>query len=301
MSGELVLRALSLCAGIGGLDLALKPMGVRTVCYVERDSFAAAVLVAQMERKALDCAPVHSDLQSFDGRAWRGVVDCVTAGFPCQPVSVSGSRAGTDDERWIWPLIERILDDVQPRYVFLENVPGLLSLGASRVFWSLAKLGFDAEWTCLPASAVGATHERNRWFCLAYRDANASRELESLIRVEREGSPQLGIGSDELAYTTSPRLERTGRVQGHADDGCGAVEHTANTTTRSELPRFPPGPGDTAWEGIIDGWPHLEPSICRVAHGISYHVDRLRCLGNAVVPAQASAAFQLLWRRMNSE
>src|SRR5215831_2394131 len=116
---------LSLCAGIGGLDLGIRVAvpAARTVCFVEREAFAAACLAAQIENGSLDAAPVWSDLLTFDGRPWRGIVDCICAGIPCQPYSVAGRRKGHDDERALWPELVRIVDEVRPALVFLENVP----------------------------------------------------------------------------------------------------------------------------------------------------------------------------------
>jgi DNA (cytosine-5)-methyltransferase 1 len=163
-------NVLALCAGAGGLELGVKLAvpGARCVGYVERDAFAAAVLVARMEDAALDSAPVWDDVADFDGRSWRGVVDCVAAGFPCQPFSAAGKRRGTADERWLWPDIARVLREVGPRWVFLENVPGLVRRGLADVLRDLAALGFDAEWGLLSAAAVGAPHKRERLFLLAH-------------------------------------------------------------------------------------------------------------------------------------
>ncbi len=159
---------LSLCAGIGGLDLGLRlACGARTVCYVEREAYACAVLVARMEEGALDAAPIWFDLLTFDGRPWAGAVDIVAAGFPCQPFSVAGAQLGVEDERWIWPDIARIVREVRPRYVFLENVPPLVKHGLGIVLADLAALGFDAEWGVFAASEVGAPHQRERIFILA--------------------------------------------------------------------------------------------------------------------------------------
>lgn len=162
----------SLCAGVGGLDLGLRIAvpHARTVVYVERESYAAACLVARMEEEALHAAPIWDDLTSFDGYPWRGAVDCLAAGFPCQPWSVAGRQAGTADERWIWDDLVRIIREMEPRYVFLENVRGLVSGGGLwPVLGSLASIGFDAEWLCLRASSVGAAHQRERVFILAHR------------------------------------------------------------------------------------------------------------------------------------
>jgi len=116
------LFGLSLCSGAGGLDLglAIAEPGYRTVGYVERDAFAAAVLVARMEDAALDQAVVWDDLASFDGKPWRGAVDLLCAGYPCQPFSIAGKRRGADDPRHLWPHVARVIGECQPRFVFLD-------------------------------------------------------------------------------------------------------------------------------------------------------------------------------------
>lgn len=162
-----------------GLRAGCEFLGIeqRTVCYVEREAFAASTLVGRMAEKCLDAAPVWSDLVTFNGRAWRGRVDFITAGFPCQPHSVAGSRKGTADDRWLWRDICRIIRDVSPWGVFLENVRGLLSSGGfTEVVRSLVAIGFNIEWGVLAASEVGASHQRERIFILAYRDS--LRELQ---------------------------------------------------------------------------------------------------------------------------
>ena len=142
--GAAGLFGLSLCAGAGGLDLglALAEPGYRAVGYVERDAFAAAVLVARMEDQTLDQAPVWDDLAGFDGRPWRCAVDLVSAGYPCQPFSVAGRRRGTDDPRHLWPHVARVISECGPVWVFLENVPNHLNLGYREVRGELEGLGY---------------------------------------------------------------------------------------------------------------------------------------------------------------
>ena len=170
-----MIRGMALCAGVAGLELgvgmALQQLGLeyRCVCYVEREAYAAACLVARMEDAVLDPALIWDDLTTFDGGQWRGKVDLITAGFPCQPWSVAGSQRGTEDDRWLWPSIAAVVRDVEPRWVFLENVPGLISGGLGPVLGDLASLGFDAEWGCYRASEAGAPHRRERLFLLAWR------------------------------------------------------------------------------------------------------------------------------------
>ncbi len=167
----MAVHALHLCSGYGGFELALRLAGVdaRTVAHVERDSYAAATLVARMEDKTLDPAPIWDDLDTFDGRPWRDRVDLITAGLPCQPFSTAGAKAGVGDERHLWPMACRIIADVRPRYVLLENVPDVVRAGwLTHVLADLAVLGFDAEWVGLPASDVGAPHGRYRIIVTAW-------------------------------------------------------------------------------------------------------------------------------------
>ena len=151
-----------------GVAVELAFPGARPVCYVEREAFAAAALVARMEDKILAPAPIWSDVSSFDGRPWRGVVDFIAGGFPCQDVSDAGPREGIrrGNRSGLWFEFARIVGEVGPRYVFVENVARLTLRGLDIVLGTLAELGFDAEWTTLRAEEVGAAHERDRTFIL---------------------------------------------------------------------------------------------------------------------------------------
>lgn len=167
------LHVLSLCAGIGGLDLGVKGgaerLGLRAVSvgYVEREVLCAATLGHHAETGALDPGPLWTDLRTFDGRAWRGAVDCVTAGFPCPAFSTAsrGRRVAED----LWPECLRIIEEVGPRFVFLENVQRDPIDAAGR---QLVALGYDCAYAPLAASQVGAPHERQRWWLLADADGD---------------------------------------------------------------------------------------------------------------------------------
>lgn len=183
-----------------GLRLGLEHVGYesRVVAYVEREAYAQAVLLARMADATLEPAPICDSLEGIDAR-FRGHVDCVVAGFPCQPWSTAGLQAGIDDERWLWPEIARIIGDVQPGMVFLENVPGLVSGGGlNRVLNDLAALGYDAEWACLSAAEVGASHRRERVFILA----NSVCERQRKKRQRTSGS-HASVGGGELAHDQS--------------------------------------------------------------------------------------------------
>ncbi|MBO6542852.1 MAG: DNA cytosine methyltransferase [Alphaproteobacteria bacterium] len=171
-SGAGDLFGLSLCSGAGGLDLGLTIAmpGYRTVGHVERETYAAAILVARMEEAALDPAPVWDDVGTFDGRPWRGAVDIVTAGYPCQPFSVAGKRRGADDPRHLWPHVARIIGECEPPFVFLENVAHHLRLGFPEVASGLVGMGYRLAAGLFTAAEVGAPHKRERLVILAIRE-----------------------------------------------------------------------------------------------------------------------------------
>ena len=163
-------RILSICTGAGGLDLGVRPAcsNTRTVCYVEREGFAVAVMVAAMENRLLDEAPIWSDLRTFDGAAWRGAVDWLIGGFPCQPFSGAGQRRGSGDERNLWPAVARVVREAQPAVIFLENVPGVMGYYFNTIGPELRATGFRTEEGLFSAEEVLAPHIRQRFFVLGY-------------------------------------------------------------------------------------------------------------------------------------
>ncbi len=167
-----VLTNLSLFSGAGGLDLGARMVGgFKTVAYVEFDRYAQGVLMSRMRSGDLDDAPIFEDVRTFDGTSLRGSVDVMSGGFPCQDLSIAGKRGGVREgnRSGLWFEYARIIREVGPRFVFVENVSGLL-LGGNLgiVLGELAEMGFDAEWCMFPAGAVGAPHIRERVFLLAY-------------------------------------------------------------------------------------------------------------------------------------
>src|SRR5215471_12040185 len=309
------MNGLALCAGVGGLELGLHlALGdaYRTVGYVERDAYAAASLVARMGDAALDRAPVWDDLTTFDGHPWRGRVDLVSAGFPCQPASTAGARRGTDDDRWLWPDVSRVVRAVDPGLVFIENVPGLLSVNGGAAFGevveTLAAFGFSAEWDVFSASEVGASHLRERLFLLAYADAYRQREHDAGQPFARPDAPDAAVGkADAAGRRDGARLDgrlrsaRPDATVGHTDlrhVALGGRESLAGALATT----FPPGPADAdAWRAILaerpDLAPAVEPAVRGVADGLAHRVDRLRAAGNGVVPLVAAVAFLALAAR----
>lgn len=202
-----VLAGLGICSGIGGLELGVDLAmggGYQCVGHVERDAFAAACLVARMEEQAMDPAPVWSDLFTFPAHLYRGKVDLITAGFPCQPFSSAGKRAGKLDDRWLWPAIAEYIAAIGPSYVFLENVPGLRRHGLGEILSDLAALGFDAEWGHYRADWLGAPHKRERFFLLAYADGEGPQGCG----LRAPGGPIIAPEGGSMAHPDSDEVRQ---------------------------------------------------------------------------------------------
>lgn len=188
-------RELALFAGAGGGILGGRLLGWRTVCAVEQDAYAASVLVARQNDGCLDPFPIWDDVCTFDGRPWRGHVDVVSGGFPCQDISTAGKRAGITGKRsGLWREMARIVGEVRPRYVFVENSPMLVSRGLAVVLSDLASLGYDARWGVLGAYNLGAPHKRDRIWIVA-TDANFNRKHACSVNAE-VGKPSQFIRSN---------------------------------------------------------------------------------------------------------
>ena len=213
------MNELALFAGAGGGILGGFLAGWTTVAAVEIDPFCREVLLRRQRDGLLSVFPIWDDIRTFDGRPWRGRVDVISAGFPCQPFSAAGKRAGEKDERNMWPDTIRILGEVGPRFALLENVSGLLAHEyIGEVFGGLAALGYDCRWDCIPASAVGAPHRRDRLWIVA--DANGARRDViitggPLSRARRASATPMadamrarGMGGEIYAGNVIPALER---------------------------------------------------------------------------------------------
>jgi len=181
---------LALFAGAGGGILGGHLLGWRTVCAVERNAYAAQVLAQRQNDGMLQPFPIWSDVCSFDGKPWKGVVDVVSGGFPCQDISTAGNGAGIDGERsGLWREMARIVSEVRPQFVFVENSPLLVGRGLAVVLSDLAKMGFDAEWFCLSASDLGAAHQRDRIWISAYPARKHGLPRDSVGEGQNGGTP----------------------------------------------------------------------------------------------------------------
>ena len=313
----MALRTISLCAGIGGLDLGLDLGaqrvglgGARAVCMVEGEAFAAAILAAAMEAGALAPAPIWSDVHTFDARAWRGVVDCVVGGYPCQPFSTAGKRLGEADPRHLWPAVARVVRDAEPTLCFFENVSGHLSLGAHDVARELQAMGFRVAGSLWTAEEVGAPHRRERLFILAAhaeridlqrehrRSGGASREVPAQPRDDGAAGP-VADANEHARHERRPGDAEQGARGRDADRGTERTDALGHAD-REGQPQPQGALADVGGWPVDAGWWSSEPDVGRVADGVPARVDRLRALGNAVVPEQAARAFVELWGALNA-
>ena len=216
------MRELALFAGAGGGVLGGKLLGWRTVCAVECDPYAASVLVSRQNDGTLDSFPVWDDVRTFDGRPWRGIVDVVSGGFPCQDISAAGKGAGIDGERsGLWSEMARVVGEVRPRFVFVENSPNLVRRGLARVLGDLAALGYDARWRRLSALELGAPHRRDRlWLVATDTDRDTIWHDEQWQAVRRHDLRDCGDAKPEHSggWTTEPELGRVAHGVAHRMD-----------------------------------------------------------------------------------
>ena len=254
----------SLFAGIGGFDLGLERAGMSVRWQVENNPWCQRVLAKHWPNVTR-----YGDIKQVD---WHTIepVDLVCGGFPCQPFSLAGKRKGFDDDRYLWPEVVRCLGAVRPTWFLGENVPGIIKVALDQVCADLEALGYAIQPICVPACAVDAPHQRQRVWILAYAGC-AGLPCGGF----RSGEAQTGEVRDcgatdsreDVADPLSEQSERRlyGAEWGQRSEGQAPCDG---------------GPG----RGVENvGWP-VEPSVGRVAHGVPARVDRLRGLGNAVVP-----------------
>jgi DNA (cytosine-5)-methyltransferase 1 len=270
------MRELSLFTGYAGFSLGLRIAGLptKTIGYCDNDKYIQKLLQARIKDGYIDDAPIISDIRA-DWTPYRGLVDIITAGFPCQPHSHAGKRKGEADERNLWPDTRRCISEVEPRFVLLENVPGIVSNGyAGVVAGELSEIGYDAVWGIVSAADIGAPHRRKRWWCFAWLADSESERYRGWSSTER-GDGERFVQSEEQGRSE----------MGSETKGCN--RDMADST-------WPPSPSDRdAWERVIRERPDLAPAITKEAErqfrgvddGTSNRVDRLKACGNGIVPA----------------
>ena len=324
----------SLCSGYGGIDLGLRRVlpNVRTVAYAEIEAFACENLLARMEGGQLDAAPIWSDLKSFPWAEFSGLVDILSGGYPCQPFSAAGKRAGADDPRHLWPYIAEGIRILKPALCLFENVEGHITLGLSSVVSDLEEMGYKVSWGIFSAAECGAPHQRKRVFIMAHRIDQGSqgwlRRWQDSGREgehghtgcgsagvlgrwpNRPGQPQRAWEPPRVVGNAKSRA-RFGQTQGTAghtaqpDEGLGnpsrELLNWSRTSSRETEGSQPANPSQRQAEPALGG------DIDGTASGMDYaelctacdnRTDELRLLGNGVVPATAAIAFRTLLKEL---
>ena len=316
------MNELALFAGAGGGILGGKLLGWRTVCAVEWEAYPASVLCARQNDGILPPFPIWDDVQTFDGRPWRGIVDVVSGGFPCQDISAAGKGAGIDGERsGMWGQMARVIREVRPRFVFVENSPMLTSRGLGRVLGDLASMGFDARWGVLGAKDVGANHQRDRIWIVAKWRGQLSHAQHNRIRWWEQQQESL---KKEINVSNPCEIRKQWK-RSIQTDGCSGSLNGQNNAKNAEestqmagisnmantsLSGFPPcndtpsRPQKPTLEKQLRGsgyefgttkyWWEIEPNVGRVVDGLAARVDRLKAIGNGQVPLCAATAWRIL-------
>ena len=301
------LTHLSLFSGIGGLDIAAEMAGIVTVGQCEWADFQTKVL-----EKHWPDVPRWRDIRTLTGesfyeRTGLRTVDIVSGGFPCQPFSLAGKRSGKDDDRYLWPEMLRVIRELRPTWVIGENVPGIVNLALDTVLSDLEDEGYTTQPFIVPACGVDAPHRRDRVCIVAHSvngrstvcgngklpdinedertgDDNGRRTQELITgerREDKSGTDRMADGLSEGVHMVDPDTESIGLQGNPAEQICrgGRVQTSANGTLGSHSPWL--------------NWPD-EPSVGRVVDGVPNRVDRIKSLGNAVVPQQFYIFFQLI-------
>jgi len=302
MANQQSLNELALFAGAGGGILGGHLLGWRTVCAVEWEPYPASVLCARQNDGLLPPFPIWDDVQTFDGKPWRGIVDVVSGGFPCQDISAAGRGAGIDGERsGMWREMARIIHEVRPRFAFVENSPMLTSRGLGTVLGDLASMGFDARWGVLGAADVGANHQRDRIWIVARQRNRISHAQHNGIGWGKQQQKSVkeapNFSNACIDRCRDREIQHLNRFKQCKTNACndGKKEHLANAYGAQRQ-------GNQRQERIepqhanfgSSSWWEVEPNVGRVADGVAARVDRLKAIGNGQVPLCAVTAWRIL-------
>lgn len=297
------MNELHLFAGAGGGVLGGQLLGHRTVCAVEIEPYPRSVLVARQNDGTFPPFPIWDDVRTFDGKPWRGIVDVVAGGFPCQDISVAGKGAGLDGARsGLWSEFARIIGEVRPRIAFIENSPALLARGLDRVLCDLTALGYDAKWGVVSAADVGAPHKRERLWIYA-TDTSIERCDDGVSDWQKRC-----LLHHEHGNAAQGERERLGRVCG-AGTACSNVANTMRQGRQggegqqqtTGQPRLRSGTRPNQEQDICatgSNWA-AEPGLGRVVDGMANRAHRLKAIGNGQVPLCAVTAFTILMNAFN--
>ena len=311
-----MLKHLDLFSGIGGFSLGLESAGlVETVAFCDFDKYCQKVL-----KKNFPGVPIYGDVKelNYDKLKADGIdqIDIITGGYPCQPFSVAGRKKGEDDPRHVWPEMFRLIKELRPTWVIGENVGGHIKLGLDTVLENLESEGYSARTFSISATSIGANHKRERvWIIANLADTErlgrteGTQKSEELKREESSDKPdncgqgctkckscQTVANSDEMQrqYLRGQESEQTQKKFERTSERSGTQNGVANSEgSKGNVDDANQGNGKTSQEELsreygsacgVGTWWSVEPDVGRVAHGVPDRVDRLKCLGNSVVP-----------------
>lgn len=292
------LTHIDLFSGIGGFALAARWTGFRTVAFCECEAYAQRVL-----RKHWPDVPIHEDVRTFPGANYAGAT-LLTGGFPCQPFSLAGKRGGASDDRFLWPAMVAVIEAARPAWVIGENVHGIVSMELDRCISDMERIGYACWPVVVPACAVGAFHRRDRVWIVAHATVGQDngRERGIMDGPARQGASlnaAADAGGEDVANSGSTGLQKrdASSVAGRSGFSSWSGDEVVRYATGERLPN---------WSGGTVGQPspvtqferpsgrEIERDICGVAHGVSRRVDRLRGLGNAIVPQVAAELMNMI-------
>jgi DNA (cytosine-5)-methyltransferase 1 len=290
-----MLVGLDLFSGYGGISLGLAEW-IRPALYCEIERYPQSILLSRMADGQLVRAPIWDDIRTLRGHSWRGAIDIIYGGFPCQDISLAGTGRGLDGERsGLFFEVVRLAEEVEPPLLFLENVPAIRTRGLDRVVGEFSRLGYDCRWRTLSAQSVGAPHVRNRWFLLAAHPDRIKRWNQPLAWQQQRSPNTSSHGQAQPMADTDRSRELSEQKAGEiaADrTGHGSPPMADAACEGLEVPGRKPEDHSAQWAQ----WWSAEPAVGRVAHGCPNRVDRIKALGNGVVPAQVREAFRsLMW------
>lgn len=296
---------LSLCTGMRGIETGIESVigPITVAAYVEIEAFIIFNLVRQMEQGVVDAAPVWTDIKTFPSKQFHNKIHGIIGGYPCQPFSVAGKLAGTEDPRHLWPYIEQSIKHIQPEWCFFENVSNHLNVGYREVRQSLEKMGYSVKEGIFSAEEVGAPHIRKRLFILALANTNrnehkgeyantGSNSVASRTESETQERKRVWVqpssGSEDMGYSFGQGLERHAR-------NVGSKERRKEPNRSITKASFPLGQGHEQheWEAPRT----TEPGLGCTIDGYNFRTDLLRMYGNGVVHQTSAWAFRDLLRK----
>ena len=279
----------SLFSGIGGFDLAASWVGWENIFQVEKDEFRKRVLA-----KNFPHTKRYGDIHAFDGRNYRGAIDVLSGGFPCQPFSVAGKQRGKSDDRYLWPEMLRVIHEIRPRWAVVENVTGIITLALDEVLSDLEAEGYATETFIIPACAINAPHRRDRVWIVAHDACGANWRHNAESEEGQVSEPRKSAGN-----RTSENSERSGnggRSNGNSHESKRTLqtEGPNSTSSKREKGKDTWAFYEPCWE---EAWAEVATRFCRMDDGVPRRLDRakkLKALGNAIVPQVAYQIFKAI-------